>query len=329
MDLFGGKHGRHLRKNAQAVAGHFFQGGSVERRSQIGSLCLAFPVVGVGRETKAETGGVALSPARVELHQPRSFAQQQDQHASGKRIERAEMADLPEAGQVAHSVHDIVRGFSLRLVDDKRAVKRGRLWFARHSGFWGHNRTGRLFAIHFGAERPDFISLRSWSILAACSSELSSVKCRSGTRRNCSRSRISWRIKPMACSRAWMAPFCSSSVPRAPTKTRALRPSGARRTSLTTTEISRRGSFSSPASMALISWAISSPMRSCLWLGAVMTANVFYSIAALCTRRRERRLHISRFNKSNKHSIWSQKIDGMIHQHGAENALRFCQHVLQ
>jgi len=39
--------------------------------------------------------------------------------------------------------------------------------------------------------------------------------------------------------------------------------SGWTRTSLATTLTSSRGSFNSPASMALISWAISSPTRSC------------------------------------------------------------------
>src|SRR5215813_4798407 len=287
MNLLGGKRRRHLRKDADALAGHSLQQRPVERRGGIGSLRLTLRVVGVGRKTEAETCGIALSPARIKLHQPRGFAKQQDQHAGGQRIERAQMPDLPEAGQVAHGVHHVVGSLSGRLVDDKRAIERGRLWFARHSDLRSRYATGRFFAIHFWAERLDFISLRSWSILAACSSESSSVKCRSGTRRSCKRSRISWRIKPTACSRALMAPFCSSSVPRAPTNTRALRPSGARRTSFTTTEISRRGSFSSPASMALISWAISSPMRSCLWLGAVMSATVFYSIAAPVTRRRE------------------------------------------
>src|SRR5262249_48353113 len=149
-----------------------------------------------------ESGGVALAPAGIKLHEARGLAQQQNQHARGQRIERAQVADLAEAGEMAHGVHDVVRSLSWRLVNDQRAVKRGGLWFAGHSVSLADIATGGFSAIHFLAEVSVFICLRSWSILAACSSELSSVKWRSGTRRSCNRSRISWRMKPTACSSA-------------------------------------------------------------------------------------------------------------------------------
>jgi hypothetical protein len=42
------------------------------------------------------------------------------------------MADLPEPRQMAHRIDDVVRRFSLGLVDDERTVKRHRLWLAWH-----------------------------------------------------------------------------------------------------------------------------------------------------------------------------------------------------
>jgi len=42
------------------------------------------------------------------------------------------MSDLPEPRQMPHRIDDVVRRFSFGLVDDKRAVKRHRLWLARH-----------------------------------------------------------------------------------------------------------------------------------------------------------------------------------------------------
>jgi len=42
------------------------------------------------------------------------------------------MADLPEAGEMANRVHDVVRGFALWFVDDQSAVKWSGLWLAGH-----------------------------------------------------------------------------------------------------------------------------------------------------------------------------------------------------
>jgi hypothetical protein len=42
------------------------------------------------------------------------------------------MSDLAEPRQMAHRIHDIVRRFPLGLIDNKRAVKRRRLWLAWH-----------------------------------------------------------------------------------------------------------------------------------------------------------------------------------------------------
>src|SRR5437867_6438450 len=91
------------------------------------------------------------------------------------------------------------------------------------------------------------------------------MKCSSGTRRSCSRSTSSRRINPEACSSALIASACSLFVPFTLMNTRACFISGCTRTSLATTVTSSRGSFSSPASMALISCAISSATRSWRW----------------------------------------------------------------
>jgi hypothetical protein len=95
-------------------------------------LWLAFRVVGVGGKAETETGGVAFAAAGVELDETRGAAKQEDKNAGGKWIERAKMADLAESGEVADGVHDVVRSFALRLVDDQSAVEGGGLWFAGH-----------------------------------------------------------------------------------------------------------------------------------------------------------------------------------------------------
>jgi hypothetical protein len=40
------------------------------------------------------------------------------------------MPDLAESGQMTHRIHDVVRRFPFRFIDDERAVKRRRLWLA-------------------------------------------------------------------------------------------------------------------------------------------------------------------------------------------------------
>src|SRR5581483_1913131 len=82
--------------------------------------------------------------------------------------------------------------------------------------------------------------------------------------------------------------------------------SGARRTSLTTAEHSRRGSFSSPASMALISWAT----RSWRWLVVLISALQAFPVLKFELRP-------------------SNQFHGMADQNGAEQAVRFRQYVLQ
>src|ERR1700733_1622776 len=105
---------------------------------------------------------------------------------------------------------------------------------------------------------------------STCSCDVSSVKCISGQRGSCSPSINSLRINPAACSSALIASLCSLFDPFTLTNTRACFISGCTRTWLTTTLPSSRGSFSSPASMALISCAISSPTRSCRWFVALI-----------------------------------------------------------
>ena len=43
------------------------------------------------------------------------------------------MADLAKSGETPNGVDDVVGSFSLRLVNDERAVERSGLWFAGHA----------------------------------------------------------------------------------------------------------------------------------------------------------------------------------------------------
>jgi hypothetical protein len=95
-------------------------------------LRLAFGVVSVGGEAETETGGVAFTAASVKLDETSSFAEQQHKDSGSERIERAKMADLAHASNVADGVDNVVRGFALRLVDDQSAVEGSGLWFAGH-----------------------------------------------------------------------------------------------------------------------------------------------------------------------------------------------------
>jgi hypothetical protein len=95
---------------------------------------LAIGVVSVSRKTETKTGLIALAAAVVELDQARSFAEKQNQNAGGKRIERAEMADLSKAYEMTHGVHYVVRGLALRFVDDESAIERYWLWLLTQDG---------------------------------------------------------------------------------------------------------------------------------------------------------------------------------------------------
>jgi len=119
-----------LREKANALVGEFFEHGFVEDRRIVRTLRLAFGVVSVGGKAETKAGGVAFAAARIKLDKASGAAEEEYQDASGERIERAEMADLAESGEVADGVNDVVRSFALRLVDDEGTVEGSGLWFA-------------------------------------------------------------------------------------------------------------------------------------------------------------------------------------------------------
>ena len=121
-----------MREAADAFGGKTFQRRGVKSWRGVGTLCLAIRIVGIGGKAKTKSSGVAFATARIKLNQPRGTAEQNHQNACGQRIERAEMSDLAESGHVADSIHDVVRCFALRLVNDKGSIKRSGLWFPAH-----------------------------------------------------------------------------------------------------------------------------------------------------------------------------------------------------
>ena len=132
MNFFGGVNRRHLREEADAFVSQFFESGAIENGRLVRALRPAFRIVSVGGETKTVTGGIAFAASRIELHEASGASEKQHQDAGGEGIKRTEMTNLAESCEVADRVDDIVRGFTLRLVDDERAVERGGLWFAGH-----------------------------------------------------------------------------------------------------------------------------------------------------------------------------------------------------
>src|SRR6266403_5121795 len=131
--FFRGKRRRHLFESPSTLRGKFFKHRSIQRRPSVWPLCLAIGIVGIRREAESKPRLVPLAASRVELHQPRGPAQQQHENARRQRIKRAQVSDLPEARQMAHRINDVVRRFSLRFIDDERAVVGRRLWLSWHS----------------------------------------------------------------------------------------------------------------------------------------------------------------------------------------------------
>ena len=130
MNFFGGEGRGHLGEKANAFVGEFFESGFVEDRRIVRTLRLAFGVVSVGGKAETEAGGIAFAAAGIKLDEASGAAEEQNEDTGGERIERTEMADLAESGEVADGVHNVVRSFALRLVDDEGAVEGSGLWFA-------------------------------------------------------------------------------------------------------------------------------------------------------------------------------------------------------
>jgi hypothetical protein len=132
MDFFGGENGRHLFEAADGFGGETLEKLAIENRRRVGSLRGAFGIVGVRGIAEAKARGVAFAASGIEAHQAGGFAEEQDENAGGKRIESAEVADLPEARKMADGVDDVVGSSALRFVDDERAVEGGGLGQAWH-----------------------------------------------------------------------------------------------------------------------------------------------------------------------------------------------------
>ena len=132
MNFFCGKYRRHLGEQADAFIGKFFEGAAVEGRRGVRTLGLTFGIVSVSGKTKTETSGVAFAAAGIKLDQARSATEKKYEDTGGQRIERTEMANLAKSGEMANGVNDVVRGFSLRLIDDQRAIEGSGLWLAGH-----------------------------------------------------------------------------------------------------------------------------------------------------------------------------------------------------
>src|SRR5205807_7308876 len=115
-------------KDAYAFIGEFFEHGAIELGSSVRSLRPALGIIGVGGKTETDAGGVTFAAAGIELHQARGTSKQEDEDTGGERVERTKMADLAKSGETPNGVDDVVGSFSLRLVNDERAVERSGLW---------------------------------------------------------------------------------------------------------------------------------------------------------------------------------------------------------
>src|SRR5262245_28030873 len=113
MNFLGRECRRHLLKNSDSIARKFLQSGTIESWGEIRSLCLAFGIIRIRCKPEAEAGGVSFAAPGIKLDEPRSFPKQQNEYTGRKRIERAEMADLAETGEIAHRVDNVVRSLSL------------------------------------------------------------------------------------------------------------------------------------------------------------------------------------------------------------------------
>src|SRR5208282_657480 len=154
----------------------------------------------------------------------------------------------------------------------------------------------------------------------------STTKCSSGARRRSRRCVSSWRIYPMAAASPSRTPRRSSSVPKAARKTRACFRSGVTVTSVTPTGPERRGSFSSPASMASNSCRISSATRSWRWRTLVM------GVRPRAMRGKEKNadpLPRAGLRMGAPRGPALQHLDGAADQVAPKNAFGFIEHLLQ
>ena len=126
---------RHLQKTADALRSEPFDFRAIDLRGRVRTERRAIGVVGVRGETEAERGVVAFAASHIKLRKARGAAEQQHQDAGRQRVQRAKMADLPEAHDAADGFHHIMRSPPARLVNDQSAVQRRGLRFSWHGEF--------------------------------------------------------------------------------------------------------------------------------------------------------------------------------------------------
>ena len=83
---------------------------------------LAFGIIGVCREPKANASGIALLRGREILCQPRKSAHQQRQNTGGHWVQRSQMADGLLTCDAAQPVDHVVAGDTAWLIDHKKPV---------------------------------------------------------------------------------------------------------------------------------------------------------------------------------------------------------------
>ena len=82
----------------------------------------AIRVIGIGGIAEVNDALVNFIVASVELRQPRGAADDQRQHAGGRRVQRAQVPHLARVRDAAHLVDHIVRGPLRRLVDYDHSI---------------------------------------------------------------------------------------------------------------------------------------------------------------------------------------------------------------
>src|SRR2546430_17152843 len=88
---------------------------------------LAFGVIGIGGEAKADYSLVDLFGAGIKLRQAGEIAQDQRQNTGGRRVQCAQVTDRALLENAAHTIHHIMRGQTGGLVDYPDSVHIGSL----------------------------------------------------------------------------------------------------------------------------------------------------------------------------------------------------------
>src|SRR5580704_18081470 len=127
MDLLRGKGWRSLLSFTEELLRERRDLFGIQRGCGIRTERFAIGVIGVGGKPETDGAGVTLAAATVKPCQTSGAAQRQDKDAGCKRVERAEMANLPKADEAPNGFDDIVRSFPARFIDHEDSVDWRRL----------------------------------------------------------------------------------------------------------------------------------------------------------------------------------------------------------